>query len=81
MIKKFCVIHICFAVIITSGIIGGCDKKEAVQLKDDDTTGTKTTIKEPVMTDVSTRVKIETSKGDIIIELDEKRPRLRRKIS
>ena len=28
MIKKFCVIHICFAVFVVAGMIGGCEKKK-----------------------------------------------------
>ena len=57
---------------MAAAMIGGCDKKENTPPINNSITKTETIIKEPVMPDAPTRIKIETNKGDIIVELDEK---------
>ncbi len=74
MIKTSQAIWLWIGIFIVAAMIGGCDKKENTPPINDDITKTETEtiIKEPTMPDVSTRIKIETSKGDIVVELDEK---------
>lgn len=61
MIGKFRFAKLLFGIVIAATMITGCEKQKDTEPK-----------KEQVMTDTATRIKIQTSKGDIVIELNEK---------